>query len=324
MKSIGPFRLGLTFAGCFLGAGYISGQELWQFFGCFGAAGLPGVTLAVALQVLFGILILWVAKASGSQDLDSVVIRREIPWLRHLVGSAAMLFLFGVATIMAAGAGALGRQLFGFPAWAGSCGFCLLVGMLALFGFGGIISAFSVFVPVLVAFTLALSFFSIAQQGFPVLPAVSSNTNPLLGNWLLSAATFVSYTMFFAIGIILPLAEYAPRQRTVTEGVAFGGLVLLGITAGILLTLFGAPGTVQQELPMLAYVCGLSGALGDVYGVLLLCGMTGSALSSLITLQAHLMRKLPGLQMHSRAVLVLLLAVICAASLAGFGSLIWR
>ena len=29
-------RLGFTFAGCYLGAGYVSGQELWQFFGCFG------------------------------------------------------------------------------------------------------------------------------------------------------------------------------------------------------------------------------------------------------------------------------------------------
>ena len=33
-------RLGFTYAGCFLGAGYVSGQELWQFFGRFGENGL--------------------------------------------------------------------------------------------------------------------------------------------------------------------------------------------------------------------------------------------------------------------------------------------
>ena len=32
-------RLGFTYAGCFLGAGYVSGQELWQFFGRFGEKG---------------------------------------------------------------------------------------------------------------------------------------------------------------------------------------------------------------------------------------------------------------------------------------------
>ena len=35
--------IGLTFAGSFLGAGYVSGQELWQFFGSFGGGGLLGV-----------------------------------------------------------------------------------------------------------------------------------------------------------------------------------------------------------------------------------------------------------------------------------------
>lgn len=51
-RKIGALRLGLTFAGCFLGAGYVSGQELWQYFGAFGTHGLLGLVLAVALGVL--------------------------------------------------------------------------------------------------------------------------------------------------------------------------------------------------------------------------------------------------------------------------------
>jgi|GEM_PF-4829672 len=41
-QKIGTLRLALTFAGCFLGAGYVSGQELWQYFGAFGARGFWG------------------------------------------------------------------------------------------------------------------------------------------------------------------------------------------------------------------------------------------------------------------------------------------
>ena len=48
-QKIGTLRLALTFAGCFLGAGYVSGQELWQYFGAFGARGLLGLVLAGAL-----------------------------------------------------------------------------------------------------------------------------------------------------------------------------------------------------------------------------------------------------------------------------------
>ena len=39
-QKIGTLRLALTFAGCFLGAGYVSGQELWPDVGACGAQGL--------------------------------------------------------------------------------------------------------------------------------------------------------------------------------------------------------------------------------------------------------------------------------------------
>ena len=57
MKKLTPIKLALTFAGCFLGAGYVSGQELWQFFGVFGKGGFFGAVLAAAL--LFGMMPVW-------------------------------------------------------------------------------------------------------------------------------------------------------------------------------------------------------------------------------------------------------------------------
>ena len=42
MKEIKTWSLAFTYVGCFLGAGFISGQELWQFFGSFGNWGYVG------------------------------------------------------------------------------------------------------------------------------------------------------------------------------------------------------------------------------------------------------------------------------------------
>ena len=36
MKKMNPIRLAVVFSGCLLGAGYVSGQEIWQFFGSYG------------------------------------------------------------------------------------------------------------------------------------------------------------------------------------------------------------------------------------------------------------------------------------------------
>ena len=54
MKQIKTMTLAFTYVGCFLGAGFISGQELWQFFGSFGAKGVAGLLVAVALFLSCG------------------------------------------------------------------------------------------------------------------------------------------------------------------------------------------------------------------------------------------------------------------------------
>ena len=53
MKQIKTFSLAFTYVGCFLGAGFISGQELWQFFGAFGNWGYVGFALAALLFGFF-------------------------------------------------------------------------------------------------------------------------------------------------------------------------------------------------------------------------------------------------------------------------------
>ena len=125
-------RLGFTFAGCYLGAGYVSGQELWQFFGCFGWQGIAGLLLAVALSFFFGVLLLRLVQRTGCDQTDALVIRRPIPLLRDAVGLLQLFFLFGILVIMAAGVGALFAQILGASAFWCSAAFCLLVSLLSL------------------------------------------------------------------------------------------------------------------------------------------------------------------------------------------------
>ena len=50
MKKISWVQLCFTFVGVFLGAGFVSGQELWKFFSCFGAAGLAGFLVSAVIM----------------------------------------------------------------------------------------------------------------------------------------------------------------------------------------------------------------------------------------------------------------------------------
>ena len=66
--------IGLTFAGSFLGAGYVSGQELWQFFGSFGGGGLLGVLAALALLAVFGLALMYIISRTGIAEMDAVLV----------------------------------------------------------------------------------------------------------------------------------------------------------------------------------------------------------------------------------------------------------
>ena len=139
-RKIGGARLALTFAGCFLGAGYVSGQELWQYFGAFGGMGLPGLAAALALLGGVSLVLLQLSARTGIETMDALLIRADIPWLRTAVGALAALLLFGVVCIMTAGIGALLEQMLGVPAWLGCAGAVALIAVCAWFGLGGMMA----------------------------------------------------------------------------------------------------------------------------------------------------------------------------------------
>ena len=102
MKKLNVFRLGLLFAGCFLGAGYVSGQELRQYFVVYGAKGFLGLLAAVAILYIFGVLCLRMAQRTGLTGADELVVPWRAPWLHALVMVLESLFLFALVTIMCA------------------------------------------------------------------------------------------------------------------------------------------------------------------------------------------------------------------------------
>ena len=195
-QKIGTLRLALTFAGCFLGAGYVSGQELWQYFGAFGARGLLGLVLAVALLGSTGVLLLRLSARTGIETMDALIVRADIPWLRTVVGVLTAALLFGVVCIMAAGIGALGEQMLGLPVWLGAAIACVLIAAAAYFGLGGMVSVFTVAVPCMIVAALVIAGIRLHRTGLTAAAFAAGDTNPMLGNWATSAVNYAAYNFF--------------------------------------------------------------------------------------------------------------------------------
>lgn len=324
-KKMNVLTLAVTFAGCFLGAGYVSGQELWQFFGSFGKSGVIGLVIAVLLQIIFGILILEVSKRSKIEEMDRIIIWGNAPIIRSIIGGIETFFLFGVYVIMAAGAGALLEEVLHIPAALGAAVFCLMVSLTVMKGLKGMVSAFVVIVPILVAATVIISGLAIGSYGSGNIPfQIGESSNPLIGNWFFSACTFVAYNLFGSIGILTPLAKNIEKRSTKIAGMILGGCFLFLIAISILAALQTQPTVINGELPMLLLAGSLGGVAKWIYALLLLGAMFGTSMSGMVAVLEYLGKKKETLQKQKNRNVVIVLSAIVAftGSLVGFGELI--
>ena len=75
-------------------------------------------------------------------------------------------------------------------------------------------------------------------------------------------------------------------------------------------------------MPMVALASRLNPALGIVYGMLLLFGMFSNALASLVAFMEYMNSNIRVLKEHRKSTMAVLMVLVWAASLAGFGNLV--
>ncbi len=323
MKKINSINLMFTFAGCFLGAGYVSGQELWQFFGSFGKVGLIGMAVSAVLLSAFGIVLTRYVQLTGISDMDKVVIKKDNKILRSIFVALEVFFLFGVFVIMTAGVGAMLEQVFGIHPLLGSGIFVLLVSLVAIFGMNGMVTAFSVTVPALVIMSAVIFAVYGTKSSFDSINFTSGETdNPLLQNWLISAVVFVSYNLFASIGILTPIGKAVEKKSTLYKGIIGGGVLLLLIALGIMLTMAMCPESITAQLPMLAAAQSISSIFTWIFAFLLFGGMFGTSVSSVFAIDEFVKSRFKVSKKFSVLIILLISILSFTGSIFGFDKLI--
>ena len=323
--NLNPLRIALAFSGCFLGAGFVSGQELWQFFISFGWKGAVGLALASFLIFVFGVLLLRLASVSKISECDKLIIRKENKFLRAFIGVSEVFFLAGFVVIMTAGVGALFEQTLSLSKYATTAFFVIVLFVLSLGGHRRMVAVFSVTVPLLVLFTVIVCIVSVAKFGFPDIMSLSTsadnNGNVLLSGWWISSVTFVCYNLFSSVPILAPLGVFVDSKKKIVLGVFGGTAVLFLIASGIFISMSLCPEASQASLPMLYAASKLSGVLGFIYAFLLFFGMLGTALSCGVAVIHYVVEKSGKKNIKSPCALA-----VCVVSyfggLIGFGELI--
>lgn len=321
MNTFSARKLAITYVGVFLGAGFVSGQELWQFFACFGPAGFAGFLFSSAIFFSINYILLDLVRTTGDQRLSRLLTRGDHPRIKALVDILQYLFLFGIVVIMVAGATSLIRQFVPLPAPAAGAGFALLVLLVSLLGLHGLVATFSLLVPITTALAVILGLAVAAGGGFHFPPSTGS-VSPLLPTWWAGSLTYAAYNLFGTVGILIPFAPLLPDRKTLRRGLGWGTGLLALLAGAILSALMARPDAGSADLPMAALASQLHPALGAAYGLLMGLGMFAAALGSLMALVNQMALRWPALAQKKPAVLSSLMVGAFLLSLMGFVGLI--
>lgn len=276
--NIPVFSLAVTVAGTFIGAGFVSGQELWQFFGAYGKSGVVGFALAVVIISLLSGITLYYSGKTGSNTFDKVVCFKDSRTLRSVLSVFQFVFYVGLYVIMTAGVQSLAVEYFNVNKLVIGLLFCAVVTVIALKGITWLMSVFSAIIPLLIAATVVISVFALVSTDLSFEKA--EQTNSLLSNWFVSALVFVSYNFFAAIGVFATLGNLICSKRQLICSTTLGGVLLMVLGITILLPIVSTSSS-SHDMPMLNVASTVHPLVGGAYAVLLFLAMLGAGISTL-------------------------------------------
>lgn len=307
------FRVAVAYVGCCIGAGFLSGQELWQFFGCHGKWQFLAIGVSVLLLFLAGALILSFAADSGESRMDRIVVWFDCKWLRAAVAVFEVVFLFLIYLLNVAAFGSLFEQIFGIPAVFGSVAFCVVATLVSVHGVRGLVRVFSLVVPLLVIVTLLVCALTVFGGGTLMFPEAEVE-GLLIGSPVPDGVTYAVFSLFCALPVLVPLGKMVPSGRSARRGIFFGCLFLGFLIVAILLSIATTPEVATEELPMLALAFSKNAVMGYIFAFLLVFGIFSAGLSSQSAMNEYFVERFPKVK---RYILPLSAGISLAALLLG-------
>lgn len=267
-------RAGICLVGALLGAGFASGQEMWQFFAAFGTLGYVGLALAMFLFLLGSAMAVYWADHRDCHCYQELLDDMFPPLLSRFFQLLMTAALWLGLVIMLSGCAE-----FCSSQWPLDYEFCYIAAMiltaLPLFGPADtFIKMNALLIPVLVVITVVVTITALTA---PVTCLQQQGGSIFLPNWWVSALLYVLYNLLLSMAVLLSL----PAERHKMTGMALGGLVLGGLAALIMCCLHRwQPVLGIGQLPMLSIAQAVDDRLAAAYGVALLLALYTTALAN--------------------------------------------
>lgn len=321
-KGLSTFSIAATYIGTVVGAGFASGQEVLQFFGYYGLGGFAGLFITTAIFIVFGYIILKLGNQYKARSHLTVIQLAGGRWLGKIIDFIITFFLFGALTAMVAGSGAIFEEQFQIPSLWGNIIMIILSLITTLLGIGGVISAISFVVPLLLIGVFSLTILTIFNKipfGLSMLQQAMPGNAPV-PHWGLSAVVYASYNIVIAVAVLSPLGAEVKDNTKLKSGSILGGIGLgLGAMAILFSLLLNMPFVAHYEIPMVYIASRFTPWIQLVYSGILLAEIYTTAVGNLYGFAARLTDPRGP---HYRWYIIVTASISLIASQFGFSTLV--
>ncbi|NBI29227.1 YkvI family membrane protein [Chengkuizengella marina] len=268
--------------GIMMGAGFSSGQEVWQFFGEQSELAILLFTLIFSISCYVVLNISFEEKSGNFLPVLHKLIGKKLSSFYDVL---IVFYLFATTVVMTAGGGTV-LEAFHIPYWIGIFLFALLLALQFVWGFKGLMVVNFYIFPILILGLIVTLFLFIIQLNEPFINPVG-----LHQKWL-SAFTF---TAFNILPIIAVLAVIGNKMETKGEAAiaSIGSAVVLGfICFTYNQSLLKVPVDLNTyEIPLYAILEYLPSIMAIFMSLFLLAAIYTTAASGIYGLTARLKEK---------------------------------
>lgn len=311
-------QVAFTYIGTIVGAGFATGQEILQFFTIYGRYGSMTIVLSALLFIWLGTKMMLAAQtihATSFEDLNRDLFGRRVgTWISIFF----MFILFGISSVMLAGAGSVFHEHFHFPYQFGLFFTLLLSFVILSKGITAIFAVNSIVVPFMLVYIVIVVLQEWNSPSSDNWLLLDSNAN--LGRIWLSPILYAAFNLVLAQAVLVPIGGKIKDRSIIKMGGIIGGIGV-GI---MLLSLHFAlsskmPEITEFQIPMGHMATSVQRSIQLLFVGIIFCEIFTTFIADVYGLITQLERKI---HLPKIALLIILLVGCYGISQFGFSSLV--
>ena len=282
MKNI--LNVVIVIIGTLIGAGFISGQEMYAFFYSYGKKGLLGLCICsylISFIIYKSLKIIVKRNITGYKQLLNVLnkkSKRKYFNSAYITNIIINVFIFITFCIMISGFGAYFSQEIGMNSIIGSSILAIICFIVLMGNIQRIIKVNEILVPIIIIFIVIVGFCNLKTIDIYNLKNQIIESNK--SNWLISSILYSSYNVILLIPILVTLRKYVNKESQIKFISIITGNIIFILAIILYLLLLKIDIDIGGiEMPILYVITKFLPKFKNIYGIIMIISIFTTALS---------------------------------------------